>query len=201
MKLLIASHNPAKVEEYKHYLSDLPLELISLPDLHIKEEAPEDGETFEENAVKKAKFYHQLTGLPAIADDGGLMIDALNGAPGVKSRYWLGYKMTDEEMIQSVIEKMKDIPEGKRTCHLVGVLALVMPDGKVYTQWAQIDGVVAQVPTKKRLNGFPYRSFFYLPQFKKFYLELTDEEHEQINHRKFALLKLKPYLLKLVNGY
>jgi len=76
-----------------------------------------------------------------------------------------------------------------------------MPDGKVYTQWAQIDGVVAQVPTKKRLNGFPYRSFFYLPQFKKFYLELTDEEHEQINHRKFALLKLKPYLLKLVNGY
>jgi XTP/dITP diphosphohydrolase len=201
MKLLIASHNPAKVEEYKHYLSDLPLELISLFDLNIKEEALENGKTFKENAVKKAKFHHKLTDLATIADDGGLMIDALNGAPGVKSRRWLGYKMTDEEMIQSVIEKMKDIPEGKRTCHLVGVLALVMPDGKVYTQWAQIDGVVAQIPTEKRLNGFPYRSFFYLPKFKKFYLELTDEEHKQINHRKFALLKLKPYLLKLVNGY
>lgn len=201
MKLLIASHNPAKVEEYKHYLSDLPLEFISLSDLNIKEEASEDGKTFKENAVKKAKFYHKLTGLPVIADDGGLMIDALNGAPGVKSRYWLGYKMTDEEMIQSVIEKMKDIPEGKRTCHLVGVLALVMPDGKIHTQWAQIDGVVAQIPTGKRLNGYPYRSFFYLPEFKKFYLELTDKEHEQMNHRKIALLKLKPYLLKLVNGY
>ena len=201
MKLLIASHNPAKVEEYKHYLSDLPLDFISLSDLNIKEEAPEDGKTFKENAVKKAKFYHKLTGLPVIADDGGLMIDALNGAPGVKSRHWLGYKMTDEEMIQSVIEKMKDIPEGKRTCHLVGVLALVMPDGKIHTQWAQIDGVVAQIPTGKRLNGYPYRSFFYLPEFKKFYLELTDKEHEQMNHRKIALLKLKPYLLKLVNGY
>jgi XTP/dITP diphosphohydrolase len=201
MKLLIASHNLAKVDEYKRYLSDLPLKLISLSDLNIKEEAPEDGETFEENAVKKAKFYQKLTGLPAIADDGGLMIDALNGAPGIKSRHWLGYRMTDEEMIQSVIEKMKDIPEGKRTCHLVGVVALAMPDGKVYTQWAQIDGIVAQIPTEKRLNGYPYRSFFYLPKFKKFYLELTDEEHEQINHRKFALLKLKPYLLKLVKEY
>jgi len=199
MKLLIASHNQAKVEEYKRYLSDLPLELISLFDLDIKEEeAPEDGKTLGENAAKKVKFYQELTGLPAITDDGGLMIDALNGAPGVKSRHWLGYRMSDEEMIQSVIEKMKDVPEGKRSCHLVGVVALAMPDGAVHTQWAQIDGVVAKIPTKKRLNGYPYRSFFYLPPLKKFYLELTDEEHEQINHRKFALLKLKPYLLKLI---
>ena len=198
MKLLIASHNRAKVEEYKRYLSDLEFQLVSLADLNITKEAPENAKTFEENAVNKAKFYHKLTGLPTIADDGGLMIDALNGAPGVKSRRWLGYKMTDEEMIQSVIEKMRNIPKDKRTCHLVGVIALVMPDGKVYTQWAQIDGLVAQKPTDKRLAGYPYRSFFYLPQFKKFYLELTDEEHEKINHRKLALLKLKPHLEKLV---
>jgi len=214
MKLLIASHNPAKIKEYKRYLSELSLWLVSLLDLNIKEEAPEDGKTFEENAINKAKFYQKLTGLSAISDDGGLMIDVLNGAPGVKSRHWLGYKwrrdksllylhpalrdsMTDEEMIQSVIEKMKDIPEGKRTCHLVAVAALAMPDGTIHTQQAQIDGLVAKAPTKKRLNGYPYRSFFYLPEFKKFYLELTDEEHEQINHRKFALLKLRPYLLKL----
>lgn len=197
MKLLIASHNPAKVEEYKYYLSDLKLDLISLSDLNIKEEAPEDEKTFEENAIKKANFYYKLTGLPAIADDGGLMIDALDGAPGVKSRCWLGYRMTDEEMIESVMKMMEDISEEKRTCCLVGVLALVMPNGKTYTQWAQIDGIVAQKPIKKRLNGFPYRSFFYLPKFKKFYLELTDEEQEKINHRKFALLKLKPHLLKL----
>lgn len=199
MKLLIASHNPAKVEEYRSYLSDLSFELLSLADLGIKAEAPEDGETFEENAIKKAKFYHKLTGLPTIADDGGLMIDALNGAPGVKSRRWLGYKMTDEEMINSVIEKMEDIPEGERICHLVGILALAVSDGTVFTQWAQIDGIVAKKPTDKRLDGFPYRSFFYLPQFKKFYIELTDEEHEQINHRKLALIKLKPHFLTLLN--
>ncbi|OIO07200.1 hypothetical protein AUJ27_02885, partial [Candidatus Falkowbacteria bacterium CG1_02_37_44] len=171
MKLLIASHNPAKVKEYKRYLSELSLELVSLLDLNIKEEAPEDGKNFEENAINKAKFYQKLTGLSAISDDGGLMIDVLNGAPGVKSRHWLGYRMTDEEMIQSVIEKMKDIPEGKRTCHLVAVAALAMPDGTIHTQQAQIDGLVAKAPTKKRLNGYPYRSFFYLPKFKKFYLE------------------------------
>lgn len=199
MKLLIASHNPAKVSEYKRYLSNLELELLSLLDLDITEEVLEDGPTFEENAIKKAKFYHQLTDLSVIADDGGLMIDALNGAPGVKSRRWLGYKMTDEEMIQSVMEKMKGVPDKKRTCHLVATIALAMPDGKVYTQLAQVDGVVAQTLTTKRLEGFPYRSFFYLPLFKKFYLELTDEEHEQINHRKIALSKLRPYLLKLVN--
>jgi len=197
MKLLVASHNPAKVNEYKRYLSDLPFEIVSLSDLNITKEAPEDAETFKENAINKVRFYHKLTGLPAIGDDGGLMIDALGGEPGVKSRYWLGYKMTDEEMIQSVMEKMKKVPPDKRTCRLVGVIALVMPNGKIYTERAQIGGVVAEKPTDKRLNGYPYRSFFYLPQFKKFYIELTDEEHEQINHRKATLLKLKPYLVKI----
>lgn len=199
MKLLIASHNPAKVEEYRRYLSDLAFELVSLSDLNITAEAPEDGETFEENAVKKAKFYYKLSDLPTIADDGGLMIDALSGAPGVKSRRWLGYKMTDEKMIQSVIEKMKDVPEDERTCHLVGIIAFAVSEGKIFTQWAQIDGVVAKKPTDKRLNGFPYRSFIYLPQFKKFYIELTDKEHEQINHRKIALIKLRPHFLTLLN--
>jgi XTP/dITP diphosphohydrolase len=198
MKLLIASHNPAKVMEYKRYLSDLSIELTSLSDLGITEEAPEDAETFEENAIKKAKFYQDLTDLPVITDDGGLTIDYLNGAPGVKSRRWLGRRMTDEEMIKSIIDKMKDAPEEKRTCHLIGMVALAMPDGAVHTQLAQIDGIVAEVPTEKRLDGFPYRSFFYLPQFKKFYIDLTEEEHEQVNHRKFAILKLRPHLLKLV---
>lgn len=197
MKLLIASHNPAKVIEYKTYLADLNLELVSLSDLNITQEAPEDGQTFEENAEKKAKFYHQLTGLPVITDDSGLTIDALNGEPGVKSRRWLGHKMTDEEMIQAVMEKMKNVPEGKRDCHLVAVIALAMADEKIYTQQAQIDGLVALKPLPQRIAGYPHRSFFYLTQFKKFYLELTSEEHEQVNHRGIALLKMKPYLKQL----
>lgn len=197
MQLLIATHNPAKTNEYKQYLADLPLEIVSLNDLKIKEEAVEDAPTFEENAKNKALFYHQLTGLSVLADDSGLTVDALNGEPGVKSRRWKGYKMTDEEMLQSVMEAMKDVPDKQRTCHLVAIIALALPDGEVKTTWAQIGGIVAQKPTNKRLEGFPYRSFFWLPQFNKFYIDLTDAEHEQINHRKFALLKLRPYLEQL----
>ncbi len=197
MKLLIASHNPAKVSEYRHYLSDLPFDTVSLSDLNITKEAPEGEKTFKENAIKKVKFYHELTGLPAIGDDGGLMIDALDGAPGVKSRYWLGHKMTDEEMIETVMKKMKDVPPEKRTCRLVGTIVLISPNGKIYTEWAQIEGMVAEKPAHKRKEGYPYRSFFYLPQFKKFYVNLTNEEHEQINHRIATLLKLKPYLTKI----
>lgn len=197
MKLLIGSHNPAKVDEYKKYLSDLDLEIVSLNDLNIKEEAPENGKTFKENAIKKAKFYHDLTGLMVMTDDSGLTIDALNGEPGVKSRRWLGHKMTDEEMIQTVMEKMKNVPEGKRSCQLVAVIALVTEEGKIYTQETQINGVVAAKALPQIIPGFPPRSFFYLPQLKKFYLELTTEEHEKINHRRIALLKMKPILEKL----
>lgn len=197
MKLLIGSHNPAKVNEYKKYLSDLDLEIVSLNDLNIKEEAPENGKTFKENAIKKAKFYHDLTSLMVVTDDSGLTIDALNGEPGVKSRRWLGHKMTDEEMIQTVMEKMKNVPEGKRGCQLVAVIALVTEDGKIYTQETQINGVIAAKALPQIIPGFPPRSFFYLPQLKKFYLELTTEEHEKINHRKIALLKMKPILEKL----
>jgi len=200
MKLLIASHNPAKVSEYRRYLSDLPLELVSLSDLNITREAPEDAETFEENAVRKAKFYCKLASLPTISDDGGLMIDALGGAPGVKSRRWLGYRMTDEELIQAVMEKMKDVPGEKRTCRLVGAISLALSSEKVYTQWAQIEGTVAEKPTDKRVDGYPYRSFFYLSQFQKCYIELNDREHEQINHRKLALAEMRPHLLKLIDG-
>ncbi len=197
MKLLIASHNSAKVSEYKQYLSDLSFDVISLSDLGVTEESPEGAETFEENAINKVKFYHKLTGFPAIGDDGGLMIDALGGAPGVKSRYWLGYKMTDEEMLEAVMKRMKDVPPEKRTGRLVGVITLITPDGKIYTEWTQIEGVIAEKPSSKRLAGYPYRSFFYLPQLKKFYIELTDEEHKEINHRKVTLSKLRPYLNKI----
>jgi XTP/dITP diphosphohydrolase len=197
MKLLIGSHNPGKVSEYKKYLADLNLEIVSLADLNIKEDAPENGQTFEENAIKKATFYHNLTGLAVITDDSGLMIDVLNGEPGVKSRRWLGHEMTDEELIETVMEKMKNVPEEKRGCHLIAIITLITADGKTYTQQAQIDGVIAQKPLPQRIPGYPHRSLFYLPQFEKFYLELTPEEHEQVNHRGQALLKMKPILEKL----
>ncbi len=198
MKLLIASHNPAKIKEYKKNLSEMSVETISLADLNIEEESSEGEETFEENAIKKVKFYKNLTGFPAIGDDGGLMIDALGGEPGVKSRYWLGYKMNDEELIEAVMEKMKGVPPEERKCRLVGVIALITPNNEIYTQWAEIEGMVAEKPIEKRMEGYPYRSFFYLKEFGKYYVELNEEENRKINHRKKTLLKMKPYFEKLM---
>lgn len=198
MKLLIASHNPAKIKEYKKNLSEMSVETISLADLNIEEESSEGEETFEENAIKKVKFYKNLTGFPAIGDDGGLMIDALGGEPGVKSRYWLGYKMSDEELIETVMEKMKGVPSEKRKCRLVGVIAFITLNNEIYTEWAEIEGMVAEKPIEKRMEGYPYRSFFYLKEFGKYYVELNEEEHKKINHRRETLLKMKPYLKKLM---
>jgi len=97
-KLLIATKNQGKVGEFKEFLKDLPFKIVSLKDLKIKEDIDEDGKTYEENSQKKALFFAKLTNLPVISDDGGIEIDALNGAPGVRSRRWLGYEATDEEL-------------------------------------------------------------------------------------------------------
>ncbi len=201
MPLLIASHNQGKVKEYKRLIKELNLnfEVFSLKDFGIKKEAPEDGENFQEISIKKVKFYYELTKIPTLADDGGLMIDALNGEPGVKSRTWLGYRMGDEEMINVVLEKMKNVPLEKRTAKLVAVVSLVISENEIYTVETKIEGIISEKPSSKILPGYPYRSIFYLPELEKFYSELTEEEHERFNHRRKALLELYSKLEKLNN--
>ena len=200
MKLLIASGNPAKIEEFKKFLKDFPLEIVTLKDLNISNSVEETGKTFEENAILKAKHFAKLSGLLTLADDGGLEIDYLSGAPGVKSRRWLGYEMSDEELINEVMKRMKDAPKEKRTCKLRLVLALASPEGKVYTSEGAVDGLISEMPSSKRINGYPYRSFFYFPQFRKFYIDLNEEEHAKVNQRKAALEKIKPIFNKFFNS-
>ena len=197
MKLLIASGNPAKIEELKKYLNDMPFEIVTLKDLDISDSAEETGETFLENAVLKAKHFAKLTGLLTLADDGGLEIDYLGGAPGVKSRRWLGYEMTDEELISEVMKRTRGVPEEKRECTLRLVLALVSPEGDIHTSEGVVSGLISEEPSPKRIKGYPYRSFFYFPQFEKFYVDLNEEEHAEVNQRKAALEKLKPILKKI----
>jgi len=199
MKLLIASRNPAKVNEIKKYLKDIPLEVISLKDLNVKNSIEETGKTFLENALLKAKYFAKLCDLLTLADDGGIEIDYLGGAPGVKSRRWLGYEMTDEELINEVMKRLDGVPEDKRGCALKVVLAIASPEGKIYTSEGMVRGVVAEKVSPKRIVGYPYRSFFYFSQFKKCYIDLNEEEHEQVNQRKAALEKLKPTLKEILN--
>jgi len=198
-KLLIATRNPGKFKEYKIIFNKLlpEINLISLKDLNVKEEVKEDGKTHKENALKKARFYSKLMNLPTLGDDGGLEIDFLDGEPGIKSRRWPGYEATDEELIQIILEKMKDVPFQKRKAKLIAVVVLIFPkDSKTYTFKGVLDGYIAENPIVQRFKGYPFRSVFYLPQEKKVFAELSPEHEAEICHRKIAIKKAMPLLRK-----
>ena len=199
-KLLIATHNKGKVEELRQFLSDLPVELVSLSDVGITEDVVEDGKTYEENSVKKAVFYAQKSGLPAIADDGGLEIDALNGEPGVKSRRWLGRDATDEELAEHLARVAKSLPDENRTAHFRLVLTLALPDGSRWSAEGSVIGIIAKEALGVPLSGLPYRTYFYLPQVKRYYHEkdLPPAIMKRYNHRFKATQKLIPHIRKNV---
>jgi len=193
-KILIATTNPGKLSEIKYFLKDLPVELVGLADLGIRQKVIEDGQTFEENAKKKALFYAKISGLPTIADDGGLEIDILNGEPGVKSRRWINNEeASDEELIDYTIKCLKGVPQSKRSARLKAALVLAFPSGEVFTSEEFVKGVIAEKQSKRWTRGFPFRAIFYLPQIKKFYNEkkLTKKELAKYNHRGKALKKIK----------
>lgn len=199
-QLLIATTNPGKLEEITSILSDLPIKLVSLQDVNIKAKPDENGQTFEENAIIKAKFYAAISGLPTIGDDGGLEIDALGGEPGVKSHRWIhaDREDEDEELIAYAIKKLKGVPLEDRGAHLKVVVAFVTSDGKIATSEGIIRGVIPIKPSITRVVGFPYRSLLYLPKICKFYNndDLTREENEHYNHRRRALEALVPVIMK-----
>lgn len=197
-KLLIATKNKGKLQEFQTFLGKLPLQLVSLSDIGITEDVEENGKTYEENSHKKALFYAKLSNLPALADDGGIEITALNGEPGIHSRRWLGYEATDEELINHMLKIAKELPENNREAFFKTVVTFAMPNGKVFSIPGEVKGIIAKEPYLKILKGYPYRSFFYLPEIKKFYHEntLSLSEQEKYNHRFKAIKKLTPILQK-----
>ena len=197
-KLLIATSNPGKLAEFKQFLADVPITLVSLLDAGITQRAPEDGFTLQENAIAKATFYGGLANLPALADDGGFEIDALNGEPGVKSHRWVHQDREDEdeEIIAYAIKRMQGIPLEKRGAQLRLVLALVLLNGEVVTIEDKVQGVVPLVPAADRSEKLPYRSLLFFPKVEKFYAQLTPAEMEQYNHRKRAINKLKSVIME-----
>jgi len=200
MDILIATHNPGKLKEIKGILSDInKLKILSLNDLNIAQDVKEDGKTYEENSKKKAKFYARLAKMPTIADDGGLEIDALGGAPGIKSRRWLGYKMTDQELIDTILSKMKDIPDKKRTCRFRTISTFYDPDKNDIKQFeGQLECVVANRATDMLDPGYPFRSVLVEPVTKKYLIDFEKEENF-LSHRAKSLNKIKKYLKKNYN--
>jgi len=193
-KLLIATTNKGKVLEYTEIFKNyaIPVELITLKDLNINQEVEEDGSTFEENAIKKAKFYHNLSKLPTLSDDAGLEIDYLNGEPGVNSRRWPGYRASDEELMKLALEKLEGVPKEKRSAQLRAVVGLIFPEEeKVYTFEGVLRGMIAEKPFSKTLAGYPFRSIF-IPKDSNKYLG----EMSIVAHRKQAIEKALPLIKK-----
>ena len=199
-KLLIATTNPGKVLEYRVILKDLPIELVTLKDAGIKDGVEEDGKTFEENAVKKAKFYSKFVDFPTLAEDAGLEIDCLGGEPGVKSRRWPGHEASDGELVEMTLEKLNGVPMAERGAQLRVVVALAMAGEEIKTFEGILRGVIIEKPISKIIPGYPFRALFYVPGVNKVLGELTMEEEAEIAHRKQAVEKCLLLLLKYWGG-
>ncbi len=193
--MLIATSNPAKLAEYRLLLRDFALEPISLADAGIREHPVEDGATFTDNALKKARFYFERAGIPTLADDGGLEIDALGGEPGVRSHRWLGSGGEDSDvvLVAEVIRRMQGVEDSRRSARLRAVAVLTyFSDGHRRERVAEaaMEGVIAHHTWPKIRVGFPYRSVLYLPERRCFVAELGDEEEARISQRRVALSQL-----------
>lgn len=199
-KLLIATTNEGKLKEISSFLEDLPLQIVSLNDIGIFDDVKEAGKTYKENSQMKALFYAKKSNLPSISDDGGLEISAFDGAPGIKSRRWLGRNSTEKDIINHMIKVGRDLPDNNRKAKFKTVISLALPNGKVWSVTGEIEGIIAKKPYLKLLKGYPYRSFFYLPKLKKYYHEneLTNEEQKLYNHRYIAISRLKPIIAKVL---
>ena len=170
MKVILASKNQHKLTELSAILSQLGVE--------------ETGTTFEENSFLKADAVMKASGLPVLADDSGLMVDALDGAPGVYSARY-GHKASDKERTAYLLENMKDVPEERRGAKFVCVITCLFPDGRKIVARGECPGVIARAPHGE--NGFGYDPVFYLPELGMTYAELPSEQKNAISHRARAL--------------
>ena len=179
--LLLATRNLHKLEEFRAIFSDLPLRLLSLRDLQLAIDVEETGTTYAENAELKARAYAQVSNMSTLADDSGLEIDALGGAPGVQSARYLGSETSYEERFRVILEQLKGLPLDKRSARFRCVIALVEPSGYIRMVEGVVEGVIADSP--RGSNGFGYDPIFFIPELGKTFAELEPEHKNRISHR------------------
>jgi XTP/dITP diphosphohydrolase len=203
-KILVATTNPGKMAELSAML-DLDVDWLGLADFPGAPDVAEDGQTFDQNARKKALGYAKATGCWTIADDSGLVVDALDGAPGVKSARFSGEPakgenrtLLDYNNMAKVLEFLKDVPTEKRTARFVCGLCLASPKEILIETQGTLEGLIAQSPAG--CNGFGYDPIFFVPTLGKTVAQLTAEEKNAISHRGSAIGKLKPLLAGLLKG-
>ena len=187
MTLVIATSNRGKTAEIRDLLTGFPIKIKDLDDFGPIPPVVEDGNTFDENAYKKASFVAKILGLPALADDSGLGVDALEGAPGIYSARYAGENATDRQRYTKLLKEMEGITNRKAAFECV--ISIAVPSGPALTYEARCEGLIAEKPAGK--NGFGYDPIFYFPPLKKTFAELTREEKSRVSHRGKALHELK----------
>jgi XTP/dITP diphosphohydrolase len=185
LTIVLATHNTGKTTEIRNLLHGLPVEIKNLNDFGPIPPIVEDGATFEENAYKKASLTARYLGLPALADDSGLCVDALDGAPGVWSARYGGDQATDEDRYQKLLKELGDTTH--RQAHFECVLSLAVPTGQALTYEARCPGEIAKAPVGN--NGFGYDPIFFYPPLNKTFAQLSLSEKNIVSHRAKALME------------
>lgn len=191
-KIIFATGNEGKMREIRLILADLDAEILSLKDAGIDMEIQEDGKTFEENAIIKAKAVMEAAGTLVLADDSGLEIDYLNGEPGVYSARYLGEDTSYRIKNQNLIERLKGVPEEKRRARFVCVIAAAFPDGRIRTVRGTMEGIIGY--EERGDGGFGYDPIFWLPEYGCSTAELTLDKKNELSHRGKALRAMKEEL-------
>ncbi len=186
MRVVLASKNKHKLEEISKITEKFDMELVLQSELGIDMDVEENGTTFEENSFIKAEAVMKASGLPALADDSGIAVDALNGEPGIYSaRYGFDESLDDWGRLQLLLKNTEHVPDGQRQAQFVCVITMVTPEGKTIQARGEVHGELLREP--KGENGFGYDPIFYYPPLGKSTAELSSEEKNQISHRANAL--------------
>ncbi len=200
-KLLLATRNKGKIEEFRRILEEIApgeIELVGLDQFPDLPDVEETGSTFEENALLKARQMSAATGLPAIADDSGLCVDALGGDPGIFSARWSGVHGDDEANLLKVLDQMKDVKGDDRSAYFICVAALALVDGKSHCEEGRFLGRLLDHPVGE--NGFGYDPIFSPHGYTISSAQMSAEEKDAISHRGKALRAIAPHVRKMVAG-
>ena len=196
-RIIFATTNEGKMKEIKAILSDLNVDVVSLKEAGIHINIVEDGDTFEENAIIKAKTIMEITGEIVLADDSGLEVDAMDKAPGIYSARFLGENTSYDIKNQYILDKLKDVQQEDRSARFVCVIACAMPNGEILTKRATIEGYIGYKITGS--NGFGYDPIFWVPEFHNTLAQLSLEQKNRISHRGKALIEMREELRKRLN--
>ena len=200
MKIIFATGNKGKMKEIRMILADLGAEILSMKEAGITPDIEEDGLTFEENAVIKARAVHAFAkDAVVLADDSGLEVDYLDRQPGVYSSRYMGEDTPYEVKNAAIIRKLSGAAEHERTARFVCVIAAALPDGRILTSQGVIEGMIAYKPAGE--EGFGYDPIFYVPDFHATTAELTPEQKNAVSHRGKALRAMKRKLSRYIEEY